>query len=61
MKYVYEEECKGGIRCYSFFDKILSYMNGISDLANTQAALAEEVNSTVDEMSKMMNDLVKIV
>ena len=42
-------------------DKILSYMNGISDLANTQAALAEEVNSTVDEMSKMMNDLVKIV
>jgi len=36
-------------------------MNGISDLANTQAALAEEVNSTVDEMSKMMNDLVKIV
>lgn len=42
-------------------DKILSYMNGISDLANTQAALAEEVNSTVDEMSKMMNDLMKIV
>ena len=42
-------------------DKILSYMNGISDLANTQAALAEEVNSTVDEMSRMMNDLVKIV
>ena len=42
-------------------DKILSYMNGISDLANTQAALAEEVNSTVDEMSKMINDLVKIV
>lgn len=42
-------------------DKILSYMNGISDLANTQAALAEEVNSTVDEMSKMINDLVEIV
>ena len=42
-------------------DKILSYMNGISDLANTQAALAEAVNSTDDEMSKMMNDLVKIV
>lgn len=42
-------------------DKILSFMDGISDLANTQAALAEEVNSTVDEMSQMINGLVEIV
>lgn len=42
-------------------DKILSFMDSISDLANTQAALAEEVNSTVDEMSRMSNDLAEIV
>lgn len=42
-------------------DKILSFMDGISDLANTQAALAQEVNSTVDEMSHMIDDLVDIV
>lgn len=42
-------------------DKILSFMDGISDLANTQAALAQEVNSTVDEMSHMIDDIVEIV
>lgn len=36
-------------------------MDGISDLANTQAALAQEVNSTVDEMSHMIDDIVEIV
>ena len=42
-------------------DKILSFMAGISDLANTQAALAQEVNSTVDEMMRMVEDLTVIV
>lgn len=42
-------------------DKILSFMAGISDLANTQAALAQEVNSTVDEMMRMVDDLSEIV
>ena len=42
-------------------DRILSFMTNISDLANTQAALAEEVNSTVDEMNKLIVDLVELM
>lgn len=42
-------------------DRILSFMTNISDLANTQAALAEEVNSTVDEMNKLMENLVELM
>ena len=45
----------------SQIDRILSHMMDISDLANTQAALAEEVNSTVDEMNQVMRYLAEIV
>lgn len=45
----------------SQIDRILSFMTNISDLANTQAALAEEVNSTVDEMNQVMHHLSEIV
>lgn len=45
----------------SQIDRILTYMMDISDLANTQAALAEEVNSTVDEMNQVMRYLSEIV
>ena len=43
----------------SQIDRILSFMTNISDLANTQAALAEEVNSTVDEMSLVLDQLTE--
>lgn len=42
-------------------DTILNSMNGISELANKQAALTEEVNSTVDEMNKVVYKIIDIV
>lgn len=42
-------------------DTILQSMNGISELANKQATLAEEVNRTADEMNKVVYKIVDVV
>ena len=40
-------------------DTILDHMNVINDLAQTQAALTEQMNATADEINKMSQELVE--
>jgi PAS domain S-box-containing protein len=40
-------------------DTIIEYMNVINDLAQTQAALTEQMNATADEINAMSQDLVE--
>lgn len=40
-------------------ETIIKQMDTVNDLAQTQAALSEEVNASVDEINKMSVDLVE--